>query len=74
MIGAGVRWLSKDPPMLERLFVVAMPRADKFNVGVGGEAHLVQASNRALVRISADRATADSFWSSPTPRTSETPK
>ena len=66
----GFRWLSQDPPLLERLTVVAMPRADQFLVGVGDEQHLVRGSNRVLVTITADRTAARSFWSSPTPPSS----
>jgi hypothetical protein len=68
------RWLSLDPPLLERLFVSVSPRRDFFDVGVNNERHRVESSNRALVTFSADRATARYFWSSPTPRASETPK
>jgi hypothetical protein len=72
------RWLSMKPTleasMLERLTVGVSSRADFFDVGVNKDQHRVVASNRALVTISADRATARSFWSSPTPRPSETPK
>jgi hypothetical protein len=72
------RWLSMEPSleasMLERLSVNVSPRGDFFDVGVNDQRHRVEASNRALVVISADRATARYFWSSPTPRASETPK
>ena len=60
--------------MLERLFVSVSPRQDAFDVGVNDQSHRVDASNRALVVISADRTTARYFWSSPTPRASETPQ
>jgi hypothetical protein len=60
--------------MLERLYVSVSPRGDVFDVGVNDQRHRVEAANRALVRISADRATARCFWSSPTPRASETPE
>jgi hypothetical protein len=66
-------WLSLDPPVLERLYVSVSPRRDFFDVGVNNDRHRVEASNRALVTVSADRATARYFWSSPTPRASETP-
>jgi len=66
--------MSLDPPLLERLFVSVSPRRDFFDVGVNNERHRVESSNRALVTFSADRATARYFWSSPTPRASETPK
>jgi hypothetical protein len=68
------RRLTLDPPLLERLFVSVSPRGDFFDVGVNDDRQRVEASNRALVRISADRATARYFWSSPTPRASDTPK
>jgi hypothetical protein len=68
------RWLSLDPPLLERLFVSVTPRSEFFDVGVNNDRHRVEASNRALVTISTDRATARYFWSSPTPRASETPR
>jgi hypothetical protein len=72
------RWLSMqsslEASMLERLFVSVSPRGDGFDVGVYDQRHRVEASNRALVVISADRATARYFWSSPTPPASETPK
>jgi hypothetical protein len=45
-----------------------------FDVGVYDQRHRVEASNRALVVISADRVTARTFWSSPTPLASETPQ
>jgi hypothetical protein len=64
------RWLSLDTPLLERLFVYVSPRGDSFDVGVNNDHRIVEASNRVLVRISADRATARYFWSSPTPRAS----
>jgi hypothetical protein len=62
------RWLSLDPPLLERLFVGVSPRGDVFDVGVNNDHRRVEASNRALVVISAERVTARTFWSSPTPR------
>jgi hypothetical protein len=72
------RWLSMgsslETSMLERLFVSVSPRQDAFDVGVNDQSHRVDASNRALVVISADRTTARYFWSSPTPRASETPQ
>jgi hypothetical protein len=72
------RWLSMEPSLeaslLERLSVSVSSRADFFDVGVNNDRHRVEASNRVLVTISADRATARSFWSSPTPRPSETPR
>jgi hypothetical protein len=72
------RWLSMESSleasMLERLYVSVSPRGDVFDVGVNDQRHQVEAANHALVRISADRATARYFWSSPTPRASETPK
>jgi hypothetical protein len=65
------RWLSMEPSleasMLERVYVSVSPRAGFFDVGVNDDRHRVEASNRALVRISADRSTARYFWSSPTP-------
>lgn len=71
------RWLSMEPSleasMLERLYISVSPRRDFFDVGVNDQRHRVNASDRALVVISADRATARSFWSSPTPRASEKP-
>ena len=72
------RWLSMESSleasMLERLYVNVSPRGDVFDVGVNDRRRQVEAANRALVRISADRATARYFWSSPTPAASETPK
>jgi hypothetical protein len=68
------RWLSLDPPFLERLYVSVQPRSTFFDVGVYDQRHRVEASNRALVVISADRVTARTFWSSPTPLASETPQ
>ena len=68
------RWLSLDPPLPERLFVRVSPRGDFFDVRVNDDRDRVEASNRALVTITADRATARYFWSSPTPRASETPR
>jgi hypothetical protein len=72
------RWLSMQPTleasMLERLYVSVSPRGDGFDVGVNGQQHHVEASNRALVVILADRTDARYFWSSPTPPASETPK
>jgi hypothetical protein len=68
------RWLSLDPPFLERLYVGVQPRSTFFDVGVYDQRHRVEASNRALVVISADRVTARTFWSSPTPLASETPQ
>jgi len=64
------RWLSQEPPLLERLFVYVSPRGGSVDIGVGKEHRLVDTANRVLVRISADRTTASSFWSSPTPRAS----
>ena len=58
--------------MLERLSVSVSPRSDAFDVGVNDQRRRVEAANRALVVISADRATARYFWSSPTPQASET--
>lgn len=66
------RWLSLDPPSLERIYVSVSPRGDFFDVGVNDDRRRVEASDRALVSVSADRATARYFWSSPTPRASET--
>lgn len=70
------RWLSMESSleasMLERLSVSVSPRSDVFDVGVNDQRRRVEAANRALVRISADRATARYFWSSPTPQASET--
>ncbi len=72
------RWLSMESSleasMLERLSVSVSPRNDVVWVGVNDQRHQVESSNRALIVISADRATARYFWSSPTPRSSETPK
>jgi hypothetical protein len=72
------RWLtmesSLEASMLERLYVSVSPRGDVFDVGVNDQRHRVDASNRALVVISADRTTARYFWSSPTPLPSETPQ
>jgi hypothetical protein len=68
------RWLSLDPPFLERLFVSMQPRSAFFDVGVNDQRHRVEASNRALIVISADRVTARTFWSTPTPLPSETPQ
>jgi hypothetical protein len=69
-------WLSMgsslEASMLERLYVSVSARGDVFEVGVNDQRHRVEASNRALVVISADRTTARSFWSSPTPLASET--
>jgi hypothetical protein len=60
--------------IVERLYVSVSPRGDFFDVGVNDQRHRVKAANRALVRISADRATAGCLWSSPTTRGSEMPK
>jgi hypothetical protein len=68
------RWLSLDPPFLARIYVSVQPRSAFFDVGVFDQRHRVEASNRALVAISADRVTARTFWSSPTPLASETPQ
>jgi hypothetical protein len=72
------RWLSMgsslETSMLERLSISVSPRGEVFDVGVNDQRHRVDASNRALVVISADRTTARYFWSSPTPRASETPR
>jgi hypothetical protein len=68
------RWLSLDPPLLERLYVSVTERRDFFDVGVNDDRHRVQASDRALITISVARATARYFWSSPTLRASETPE
>ena len=72
------RWLSMEPTLeaslLERVSVGVSSRADFFYVGVNSDLHRVEASNRALVTISADRTTARYFWSAPTPPASETPK
>ena len=72
------RWLSMEPSLesstLERIHVSVSPRRDFFDVGVNDEQHRVNAADRALVVISADRATARYFWSSPTPRASEKPQ
>jgi hypothetical protein len=70
-------WLSMasslETSMIERLYVSVSARRDVFEVGVNDQRHLVEASNRALVVISADKTTARSFWSSPTPLASATP-
>jgi hypothetical protein len=72
------RWLSMEPSleksMLERVYVSVSPRGDGFDVGVGDDHHRIEASNRALVVISAERITARMLWSSPTPRASLAPK
>jgi hypothetical protein len=72
------RWLSMEASLeastLEHLRVSVAPRSGVFDVGVNDQRHRVDASDRALVVISADRATARYFWSSPTPRASETPQ
>jgi hypothetical protein len=72
------RWLSMgsslEASMLERLYVSVSARGDVFDVGVNDQRHRVEASNRALVVISADRTTARYFWSSPTQLASETPQ
>jgi hypothetical protein len=71
------RWLSMEPTLeasvVERLLVSVSPRRDRFDVGVNDQRHQIDASNRALVVITADRTSARYFWSSPTPRASETP-
>jgi hypothetical protein len=62
------RWLSLDPPLLERLGVYISPRGGSVDVGVGDEHRLIDTSNRVLVRMSVDRTTARYFWALPTPR------
>jgi len=70
------RWLSMEPSleksMVERVSVGVSPRSDVFSVGVNDQFHEIDGRDRALVTISADRTTARYFWSSPTPRASET--
>jgi hypothetical protein len=72
------RWLtmesSLEASMLERLYVSVSSRGDSFDVGVNNDRHSVEAANRVLVTILADRTTARYFWSSPTPPASESPK
>jgi hypothetical protein len=68
------RWLKMEASIVERLLVSVSPRADVADVGVNELRHEIDAGNRALVVISADRTSARYFWSSPTPRASETPR
>jgi hypothetical protein len=72
------RWLTMQPTleasMLERLLVTVTERRDSFDVGLSPDRHPVEASNRVLVTITADRTDARYFWSSPTPPAPETPK
>jgi hypothetical protein len=59
----GYRWLSQDPPLLERVFVSVAPRSDAADIGVGDEHRLMPASNRSLVTVSVDHVTPRTFWS-----------
>lgn len=71
------RWQSFEPTLeasiLLRVYVSVSARRAFFEVGVNDDRHRVGASNRALVRISADRSTARYFWSSPTPSAGASP-
>jgi hypothetical protein len=49
---------SLESSTLDRIYASVSPRRDFFDVGVNDELHRVNAADRALVRISVDRATA----------------
>jgi hypothetical protein len=65
---------SLESSILERISASVDPPNDVFTVGVNNQKHRVDSTDRALVRISADRATARYFWSTPPAQPSGTPE
>jgi hypothetical protein len=69
----GFRWLSNDPPLLERVSVGVEARNERADIGVGDEHTLTPTANRALVVVSVDHVSPRAFWASPTQPGSEAP-